>query len=193
VTPAPAPDFTFIRGALALDFVGTVGQRASAHPLERLPDAAALQRWLVDAGLAPPDAPQPDQAVYRSALQLREAIARTGYALVSGAPPARADVALINQAAASSTGAIPYLDERDLTQRWLTADPLQAALANIAADAIRVFATERAHLTRCALDGCGALLLSRARSEPRRWCSMATCGNRAKVASFRARARSQQT
>ena len=182
--------FSFIRGSLALDFVGTVGRRASAKPVERLPDAVALQQWLVAAGLIESGVPAPDSTIYADALRFREAIARIGIALVAAEPPAVEDIAVINRAAAASTSSIPYLDAHDLTQRWLSADPLAAALATIAVDAIHVFATERPRLTRCTLQGCGSLLLSRARGGPRLWCSMATCGNRAKVAAFRARARS---
>ncbi|MEO7039266.1 MAG: CGNR zinc finger domain-containing protein [Candidatus Elarobacter sp.] len=42
---------------------------------------------------------------------------------------------------------------------------------------------------RCELPGCGGLLLSHSRGPARRWCTMETCGNIAKVAAHRARAR----
>jgi predicted RNA-binding Zn ribbon-like protein len=67
--------------------------------------------------------------------------------------------------------------------------PVAFALARVAADAIDLLAHRADRLARCELPGCGALLLSRSRGERRRWCSMETCGNRAKAAAFRARAR----
>lgn len=40
---------------------------------------------------------------------------------------------------------------------------------------------------RCEGDPCGGFFLNTSRSKPRRWCSMDTCGNRAKVRKFRSR------
>lgn len=40
---------------------------------------------------------------------------------------------------------------------------------------------------RCEGDPCGGYFLNTSRSKPRRWCSMDTCGNRAKVRKFRSR------
>ncbi len=42
---------------------------------------------------------------------------------------------------------------------------------------------------RCEGDPCGGYFLDTSRSKPRRWCSMDTCGNRAKVRGFRHRMR----
>lgn len=40
---------------------------------------------------------------------------------------------------------------------------------------------------RCAGDPCGGFFLDSSRSKPRRWCSMDSCGNRAKVRDHRSR------
>jgi predicted RNA-binding Zn ribbon-like protein len=179
--------FSFHRGSLALDFAGAVGSRASNQPEERLPDAAAFGRWLHEAGLlAPEQRARPNAEEFARAVEVRESIARVGIALVEGSSPRTRDIATINDAASGLALGIPSLNA-DLTARWKTQEPANFALGRIAADAITVFSAERARLTRCALPGCGALLLSRARNEPRRWCSMETCGNRAKVAAHRAR------
>jgi predicted RNA-binding Zn ribbon-like protein len=183
----PAPSFSFHRGSLALDFAGTVGARASVQPEERLPDVAALGQWLREAGLlAPEQRARPSADECARAVDMREAIARIGNALFAGSSPHAKDIATINDAAVRLALGTPLLSD-DLTACWMTQQPVSFALGRIAADAIAVFSAERARLTRCALPGCGALLLSRARNEPRRWCSMETCGNRAKVAAHRAR------
>jgi predicted RNA-binding Zn ribbon-like protein len=179
--------FAFHRGSLALDFVGTLGARRSDRPVERLPEPADLGRWLTQAGLVEPEARLPSQADYRQALALREAIARVGIALAEDRAPAAADIEVINAAASDTADGVPYLDPQELTERWRTEHPVRLALARVAVDAVHVFSHQREQLTRCSLPDCGALLLSRARNEPRRWCSMDTCGNRAKVAAFRAR------
>jgi predicted RNA-binding Zn ribbon-like protein len=185
-----AEAFTFHRGARVLDFVGTVGSRASARPVERLPDPAALGRWLQAAGLLAEPAPAPTRADYQQALELREAIARLYTALIDARPPAAADVAVINGLAREVARGAPYLelDPSGLAERWHTQAPVRLALGRLAAEAIQLASADADRLTRCQLPGCGTLLLSRARNEPRRWCSMQTCGNRAKVAAFRARA-----
>jgi len=72
----------------------------------------------------------------------------------------------------------------------VTEAPVAVALGRLAADAIDLLAREPERLGRCAREDCGALILSRSRSERRRWCSMELCGNRAKVAAYRARSKS---
>ncbi len=183
-------EFSFHRGSLALDFVGTVGARASNAPVERLPDTRSLARWLRAAGLVTHAVRiAPNRSDLEGARALREALARSAQALIDGAELGAADIAVVNAAAADLACGAPLLD-RDGRERWTTAAPLRFALARIAADGIAIFSNRRERLTRCELDGCGAFLLSRARGEARRWCSMETCGNRAKVAKFRARASS---
>ena len=44
-------------------------------------------------------------------------------------------------------------------------------------------------LKLCAAEDCGRAFVDASRNRSATWCSMATCGNRAKVSAFRARAR----
>lgn len=180
-------EFGFHRGSLALDLAGTVGRRTS-QPQDRLPDPSALGRWLHDAGLIDV-VEHPRLSDLHAARALREAIARVAAAVATRATPEPHDVAAIDDAARWSALAVPYLDARTLTARWLGDDPVRAALGRVAADAVDLFARRRDRLVRCELRGCGALLLSTSRGPRRRWCSMQTCGNTAKVAAHRARAK----
>lgn len=179
----PAGDFRFYLGSLALNFSATLGFRAGT-PLERIPTPAALGQWIAAAGLG--RAADPTAADYRAAIALREAIFRAGTAIVGGKRPPAATVATIN-AAARTGGPVMQLDPRTLDARPLATHPVRAALASVAADAIAVFARERPRLGYCEDASCGALTLSSARGAARRWCSMKTCGNRAKVAAYRER------
>jgi predicted RNA-binding Zn ribbon-like protein len=61
-------------------------------------------------------------------------------------------------------------------------DWLLAAIARSAAEVLTEGAAAR--LTACANPGCGLLFCDTSRSHRRRWCSMAVCGNRCKVAKF---------
>jgi predicted RNA-binding Zn ribbon-like protein len=175
--------FSFHRGSLALDFAGTVGSRASAAPEERLPDAAALEGWLREAGLGSSYVTDADLAAARA---LREAIFELGQALVRGRPLGRRALATLNAAAGGRRRGAPRLDDKGRAH-WESEGPVPFALGRIAEDAVLRFAGERERLALCELPDCGALLLSRSRSDRRRWCSMELCGNRAKVAAYRAR------
>jgi len=179
--------FSFHRGSLSLDFVGTVGERGSDHPVERLPDADALRRWLLEAGLG--DDLRPDEEDLAAARRLREAIHHVFAQAIEGRrihPEARQ---VLNRACAGLRLGSPRLDAR-LRARWVSDAPMAVAFGRIAADAVERVSRDAGRLTRCAREGCSALLLSHSRSEPRKWCSMELCGNRAKVAAYRARARS---
>jgi predicted RNA-binding Zn ribbon-like protein len=61
------------------------------------------------------------------------------------------------------------------------------ALSSIARDAVAILVADDGRIRRCA--GCGRVFHDDSRTGSRRWCSMLTCGNRAKVAAFRARTR----
>jgi predicted RNA-binding Zn ribbon-like protein len=178
-----ASGFRFYLGSPALNFSATLGFRA-AESVERIPTPDALGAWLAEAGLAA--GVRPTEAEHRDARDLREAIFRVGEAIDAGTPVPAADVATINAAA---RGGLPaaQLDPRTLEAHTISPQPVRSALAAIAADAIAVFAHERARLGRCEGIACGALMLSSARGAKRRWCSMTSCGNRAKVAAYRAR------
>lgn len=179
--------FSFHRGSLALDFVGTVGRRASTFE-ERLPDPAALAAWLEAAELVAPGPPATD-ADLAEARRLREAIARIVTAAISASEPAAADIALLN--AAARAAAAPALDEAGMRRVWRGDRPVRGALGRVAQDAIDTVALRRAMLVRCELPACGSFLLDTARGPRRRWCSMETCGNSAKVAAHRARRKAQ--
>ena len=178
---------SFHRGSLALDFVGTVGFRRCDAPIERLGDAGALADWLRAADLVDANAPVASADLER-AIALRESLARIGFAIVADRTPAANDVDVVNVSARGvCAGAVTLTP--DLGRHRETTSPATYALGAIAADAVRVFAMERGRLARCELDACGGLILSNARGEKRRWCSMERCGNRAKVAAFRRRAK----
>jgi predicted RNA-binding Zn ribbon-like protein len=181
--------FSFHRGSLALDFIGTVGQRASDAPEERLPDPAALATWLREAGL--PEPSHVTDAELAAAHALREAMYVLGTQTLDGRSLERAALDLVNAAARGRMLGALQLVARGKAS-WRTGEALEFSMGVLAEDAIRRFTEERERLARCELPGCGALLLSRSRSDPRRWCSMDTCGNRAKAAAFRARKRERR-
>ena len=70
-------------------------------------------------------------------------------------------------------------------------DHLDQARATIASSLANYLAQDDPHRLRtCANDGCREVFIDRSPTGRRRWCDMRVCGNRAKVARHRSRARS---
>ncbi|GGV14085.1 hypothetical protein GCM10010260_61500 [Streptomyces filipinensis] len=187
--PDPAPAFPFLGGRPCLDFVATLGKR-HATPVERIPDPAALARWITEAGLAAGDGPVAvavrDLAEART---LREAVYRVLRAAMTGRDADPADVALVNEVAAGPDLA-PQLGPR----RWTARHPARAALATVARDAVLLVGgplLER--VKECGNPDCSLLFLDDSQARRRRWCSMERCGNLAKVAGYRSRNRAAST
>jgi predicted RNA-binding Zn ribbon-like protein len=181
--------FFFHHGSVALSFAGTLGNRGSAEPLERVPDAAALRAWLSEAGLLARVRTEIDESIYRRSIELRETIWRIAAALERGRKPARADIDALNEAVKRWSPA-PRLDPATLRLEAREGqDPVRSALGRVAVDALELFGdpARRDRLRACEDAGCSALFLDPGRGRPRLWCSMARCGNRAKVAAYRAR------
>src|ERR1700704_5043369 len=94
----PDPTFVPVGGRPSLDFVATLGRR-HATPVERIPDAAALARWFVAAGMLA-TAPSVNEAHLAQARQLREAISSLVRSVMSGNPLSSEPLAIVNGHAA---------------------------------------------------------------------------------------------
>jgi predicted RNA-binding Zn ribbon-like protein len=184
-------DFRF-SGRLCLDLVWTLAQRSWA-PAELLATPQALGRWLVAAGLLDQAPPVPADLVDQ-ARALREAVYRAVHARIAQAPlpaddvvPLPADdVALINRQAQQSPLA-PQLTP-DGRVHLTAAEPVAAALATVARDAIDLLANADPHrLRECARPGCSLLFLDTSRPGQRQWCSMARCGSAVNSSRYRLR------
>ena len=188
--PGASPDgrqaFRFLGGRPCLDLTATLDQRRGRRA-ERLRTPQDLATWLVAAGLAdhPPAASGQDLAQART---LREAIYQTINRHLTGQPPGPGHLAIINTWA------------RRLPPRtWLETDDGQlrarrdaataaAPVASVARDAVDLLGSPLAHRIReCAAPDCTLLFLDTSRAGHRRWCSMATCGARTKMTTYRAR------
>ena len=119
------------------------------------------------------------------ARRLREAIHRAGTAVADGAAIAKGDLGTVNTAAREHV-AFPELLAGGL--RWIPDDgeTVRAALRLIARDAIVILGgEERSRVKTCQNPDCRGLYVDASHAGSRRWCSMNTCGNRAKKAKFR--------
>ncbi len=183
IAPAAANriSYTFVSGNLALDFAGTVEHRDTA-PDDLLRSPRELREWFAAAGLV--DSPPPvTEAELARALAVREAIYRLARAAVSGGSRRRRDIDLVNAAAAAAP-VTPVLTRNGLRKTG-SVQAVTATIARAAADLLG--GPEASRIRACGDPPCTRLFLDTSRAGSRRWCDMGRCGNRAKVAGFRAR------
>lgn len=182
--PTDRDGFRFRGGHVALDLTATLAGRAKAQPRELLAQPADLLRWLASAGMPAVGATEAD---LRTAHSLREAIYALALARIGGtdAPEARDRI----NAIAAGVPALPRLERDGAISLGGSAD---AMLALIAREAIFLFGSDRSvQIRQCEADNCTLLFVDASRRGDRRWCSMAGCGNRAKLAEFRRRRQAQ--
>jgi predicted RNA-binding Zn ribbon-like protein len=172
-------------------------------PDEKLPHIDALLAWLRDRGLISGRAHaaeaarlrrHPDEAVrrlerFRLLRDLLHAIARD---LAEDAEPDAGRVTELNHVLRQGLH-YHQLSQQPGATRYAIAqvgDRLDQARATIASSFAHFLADDAPDRLRiCANDGCRYLFIDRSPTGRRRWCDMRTCGNQAKVAAHRARAR----
>jgi predicted RNA-binding Zn ribbon-like protein len=188
------PTFELSGGVLGLDFANTWSDRGrpESEKLRGYPDllAFARQAGLLTAGeeirLAARAGEEPQAAGAALALgrELREGLYRIFSAVAASRPPAAADLALLNAALPGALARL-RLERRGAGFGWTwaaPAGPLEAPLWPILRSAAELLTSEELKLVReCAASSCTWLFVDRSRNRSRRWCSMETCGNRAKA------------
>ena len=183
---APAAPL-FLAGNLALDFVNS--QYGPAHARqEALGDDQAALAWLHGAGLAK-DVRTPPRGLARRARALRAAADRLLRTPRSRTPD---DLALVD--AVRERGRplqVLAWDASEPRPRLLAQrrDDGADALLEPVASALTQLLTEGdlARVRECEAHDCCLMFEDATKSGRRRWCSMALCGNRMKVAAFRSR------
>ena len=154
---------------------------------EELTDPNTLQAWLVAHRLLEAGQPVGD-ADLRHALAVREAM-RNLIGANTGARVYPVDLATLNGAAAGSglrmrfgAGGRPRLEPE--------AQGAVGALGRLVAALYAAMQDEAwTRLKLCGADECRWAFFDRSKNHSSRWCSMASCGNRAKARRFRARAK----
>ncbi len=186
-----------LAGDPSLDFANTLHWRGR-RLVDFLPDYQALVAWSVPAGLLSeqemamlidpaPALRSEAEATHAAAIALRSAWrdcldVRTGDLMLDGR--SRTD------------GVLEPLLVSALADPRLLMSAVDAHRAHIVRLPVARIALAIASLTlipgdrqigRCEGDPCGGFFLNTSRSKPRRWCSMESCGNRAKARGFRSR------
>ncbi len=151
------------------------------------PPLEMVRNFLVDRGLLAPEErfTRSDRETY---LDLRRAL-RGLIDADEGEPLAPADAEIIDRLGVEA-GLHPHFH----AEREPTLEPrgegVAAAFGRIVAIAfVASFDGTFEHLKLCASEDCRAVFFDRSKNHSGRWCSMETCGNRAKVRAWRQRQR----
>jgi predicted RNA-binding Zn ribbon-like protein len=197
--------FVFWAGRLCLDFANTVHDprggggklhgwmdvddffNAASRARGQLSDAALLDRDHKTVGDA-----QSRHRAFEEALHLRAAIRVIAHDLEVKRPPRSSAIAVVNKLLREDEGwsalvgnakegwRLTHQSRRDTALRRLV--PLACSAAQLIADA-----SVLGRVRKCANPTCPILFYDDSRTGRRRWCSMAVCGNRAKVAAHHRR------
>ena len=195
-------DFAFDAGWLCLDFANTLGDRPVPQPHEEgLHSYRDLVSWGEAAGIIsgdeatafvrPAERPPSDaDAAFARAIMLREAIYHVFSAVAAGMAPPLDDLATVNAAIAEAMGHARLAPVGKHFHWDWERDPsaLDRMLWPIAWSAAELLTAEELHrVHECAGHNCSWLFLDTSKNGSRRWCSMETCGNRAKARRHRER------
>ena len=190
-----------VAGNPALDFVNTVDGWRRREPVDTLGDAAAFGGWaaaadLLDAeDLASLEAEiardeQGAALFYKDAKKLRAALWRIFSAAAEGSDVDAKDLDLLTRLKVRAARHCRLVHENGRFRRRCTEEaPSQERalrlIVEAAEDLLLNGRLERLHV--CGGGNCEWLFLDTSKNGRRRWCSMATCGNDAKVKKYRTR------
>ncbi len=186
--PAPAE-------TLCLDYVNTLYWRGSQPQTETLTDIEALAGWVGKDGGLPEERgrelaawakahPTKAAKLFARAIVLREAIHNIFVARASGQPVSDTDVNLLNEALAEAPSRDALSKTRSqfgwkVSRGEITAPSILAPVLWSAADLL--LKGDPARIRQCANEKCRWVFLDISKAGARRWCTMNSCGNRAKA------------
>jgi predicted RNA-binding Zn ribbon-like protein len=180
----------------AFDFLNTLELENDAL-VERLSTVDTAVAWLVDAGVAP-DATAligharstaEREAMLQRLITTRTALRDVAHAVAHEEAPPRSAIDEVNRALASRERIeLVAADDGVRLGHGHVGDAIDDLLARIAEPIVREIGNGHDDRIRiCANDTCRWLFYDESRAGRRRWCDMATCGNRAKAQRHRAR------
>ncbi len=180
---AVSQKFEFVGGNLALDFVNTVHSGA-----DTLEEPGSIAQWVRAANLGKSSGAR----LTRRLMELRQTLTSIARALADGAKISRRDLTQLNDTLAECPPRVVLHVSDDAIVRETAfvseklddlAGPLAAAMADL------LTSPDRTRVKRC--PGCAMYFVDESRNRTRTWCSMKSCGNRAKVAAHYQRSRGE--
>jgi predicted RNA-binding Zn ribbon-like protein len=180
----------------AFDFLNTLELENGAL-VERLSSLDTAVSWLVDAGVASDTtaitgrarSASDREAVLRRLITTRTALRDVAHAVAHEEAPPRSAIDEVNRALASRERIeLVAADDGVRLGHSHVGEPVDDVLARIAEPIVREIGNGHDDRIRiCANDTCAWLFYDESRAGRRRWCDMATCGNRAKAQRHRER------
>lgn len=178
----------FIGDNLALDFINTQFGVGSTRQ-EYFTDDDAVLAWLKLAGVLPDDIDVAPEGLLSLALQLRENTKCLLSAAKHGIP---AEASAVNQVLRtgrplkelqwdSGSESFKVVSRRPQENAASFLEPIAQAIIDLLTH------TPLDLIRKCEAHECTLIFHDKTKSHRRRWCSMALCGNRMKVAAFRSR------
>ena len=185
------------------DFLNTA-DTDNGFPVEKLPSLDVALAWFVNRGVIHREGADRARARVRSepvagdkdldrVHTVRNALREVAEAIADKRAPRAAALQTVNRAlhARQVIELVPAPDGVNVDHRHI-GDPIDDALARLAEPLVTELTGGHPERIRvCASDTCEWIFYDASRTSRRRWCDMATCGNRAKAARHRARARSE--
>jgi predicted RNA-binding Zn ribbon-like protein len=195
------------REDLCLDFVNTRSWRGRETPTEELHRIDDVLGWASSAGGVDEAIigalrsrwaarPREAEAALASAIALRETLFRLFAAVSSAEAADPADLDALNAALASGAARSRMAARDGRFVWWSQALPADAAglLSPVLWSAADLLAgSRRPRVRQCANPECRWMFLDDSKSGNRRWCSMASCGNRAKAHRHYLKAKASRT
>jgi len=187
----PRPRGIFLAGHPALDFLNT-RMRVHGETVEVLRDDRDVRHWLRQAGFPAPKTlgKVKPTSLLNAALKLRENVRALVEKRKAGR---RGNVAVLNsflEAGPSHPKLIWNAPRAVSVERIRRRGSAEAILAPVAESAAELLAMGNFALVKhCEDRSCVLWFVDQTKAHRRRWCSMALCGNRNKVAAHRKRAR----
>ncbi|HDR9485183.1 TPA: ABATE domain-containing protein [Burkholderia aenigmatica] len=184
----PAPPET-----LSIDFANTLYWRGSDPPTETFGTMDDLLAWCREQAGVPANLAEAcrahveeegEPAMLTRALALREALYRLFHAQAEQREPLADDLALLGGflAEAAPRAALARIDGGYAWRVGEGRATLAGLLSPVLWSAIDLLGGARlAKVKRCANDACQWLFIDDSKNGSRRWCSMSSCGNRAKA------------
>ncbi len=180
------------------DFLNTADTE-NGFPVEKLPSLDDALAWFVDRGVIHREGADRARATQPAEREkdlarvhhVRDAMREVAEAIAEKRAPKASALSTVNRAlhARQVIELVPgpagcYVDHRHV------GDPIDDALARLADPLVgELTGGEPERIRVCASDTCKWIFYDASRTGRRRWCDMSTCGNRAKAARHRARAK----
>jgi predicted RNA-binding Zn ribbon-like protein len=193
------PPYHYVSIETALDFIDTT-ETEQGVVVDRFTSTSNALDWLREQGLLhepiEPDvealrlpSPASDRALARIR-RVREALREIVTASVEGRPATERAIDVVNRVMLARQRFILVCGPGGALDHRHEGDAIDDVLARLAERIARqVISPDAGRLRICASHTCDWVFYDSSRTGRRRWCDMNTCGNRAKAARHRARAR----